>query len=215
VTLHRLRAPAAALAAALAVAAPAAAQQPGPAAPIAATAQRVQYPPTRRGDQTDDYHGTRVADPYRWLEDLDGAETAAWVRAQNGVTTGYLDGTPGRDVIKQRLTAMFNYPRVGLPYREGGRLFFTKNTGLQKQSPYYTARAATAAGVAGAALVLDPNAISADGSTSLSMFAPDPSGRYVAYGLSEGAPTGARCALGASPTAGTWATASTGSATPA
>ena len=194
-TLRPRRAAAAplALAALAATATPAAAQPPAPnaaphAAPAAApaSAARVQYPPTRRVDQVDDYHGTRVADPYRWLEDLDGAETARWVAAQNAVTSAYLAALPGRDVLKQRLTAMWNYPRVSLPWREGGRLFFTKNTGLQKQSPYFTTRGRTAADVASADLVLDPNAISADGSTSLSLFAPDPTGTYVAYGLSEG-----------------------------
>ncbi len=180
----RPRRPAAALAAAFLAAPAAGAQQPAPA-PTSST-PRVQYPATRRVDQVDDYHGTRVADPYRWLEDLDGPETAAWVKAQNAVTDAYLAATPGRDVIRDRLTAMWNYPRVSLPYREGGRLFFTKNTGLQKQSPYYTTRGATAADAARAELVLDPNEISKDGSTSLSMFAPDPTGTYVAYGLSEG-----------------------------
>jgi prolyl oligopeptidase len=163
-------------------------QQPAPATPAAGptSTARVQYPATRRVDQVDDYHGTRVADPYRWLEDLDGSETAQWIKAQNGVTDAYLAATPGRDAIRDRLTAMWNYPRVSLPWREGGRLFFTKNTGLQKQSPYFTTRGTSAADVAAAALVLDPNEISKDGSTSLSMFAPDPTGTYVAYGLSEG-----------------------------
>ncbi len=152
---------------------------------------RVQYPATATVPQVDDYHGVRVADPYRWLEDLDSPQTRAWIAAQNAVTTEYLAATPGRDAIRDRLTALWNYPRVSLPYREGGRLFFTKNTGLQKQSPYYTADApATPAGARAAAqsarLVLDPNEISRDGSTSLSMFTPDPTGTYVAYGLSEG-----------------------------
>jgi prolyl oligopeptidase len=161
-----------------------AARPPPPAAPHQRRPRAV--PATRRVDQVDDYHGTKVADPFRWLEDLDGPETAGWVKAQNAVTDAYLAATPGRDAIRDRLTAMWNYPRVSLPWREGGRLFFTKNTGLQKQSPYYTTRGASAADVAGAALVLDPNEISKDGSTSLSMFAPDPTGTYVAYGLSEG-----------------------------
>jgi prolyl oligopeptidase len=177
--------PLAASAAAALLAAPALGAQPSAAAP-STTAPPVQYPPTRRVDQVDDYHGTRVADPYRWLEDLDGPETAAWVKAQNAATNSYLAATPGRDAIRDRLTAMWNYPRVSLPYREGGRLFFTKNTGLQKQSPYYTTPGSTAADAERAALVLDPNEISKDGSTSLSLFAPDPTGTYVAYGLSEG-----------------------------
>ena len=179
-----------AAAAALAVAPRAHGQTPAPAAPAAASAPtstaRVPYPVTRRADQVDDYHGTKVADPYRWLEDLDGSETAQWVRAQNQVTDAYLAAIPGRDAIRDRLTAMWNYPRVSLPWREGGRLFFTKNTGLQKQSPFYTTRGRTAADAERAALVLDPNVISRDGSTSLSMFVPDPTGTHVAYGLSEG-----------------------------
>ncbi len=146
----------------------------------------MQYPTTNTGPQVDDYHGTRVADPYRWLEDLDAPDTKAWVAAQNRVTDDYLAATPGRDAIRDRLTALWNYPRVSLPAREGGRLFFTKNTGLQKQSPFYAASGDASGAAERASLVLDPNAISRDGSTSLSMFVPDPTGTYVAYGLSEG-----------------------------
>ena len=155
------------------------------AQPAAATA-RVQYPTTATVPHVDDYHGTRVADPYRWLEDLDSPETKAWVAAQNAVTSGYLATSPGRDAIRDRLTALWNYPRVSLPFREGGRLFFTKNTGLQKQSPFYAALGAAEGAAQRSALILDPNEISKDGSTSLSMFTPDPTGTYVAYGLSEG-----------------------------
>ncbi|MDF1505652.1 prolyl oligopeptidase family serine peptidase [Roseisolibacter sp. H3M3-2] len=180
------RALAAALAgAALAHPTPAAGQ--APAAPTSGTpTTRVQYPQTRTVPQTDDYHGTRVADPYRWLEDLDGADTKGWIAAQNAVTFGYLDATAGRDAIKQRLTEMWNYPRVSLPYRQGGRLWFTKNTGLQRQSPYFTATGAAKGAAERATLILDPNEISKDGSTSLSLFSPDPTGTYVAYGLSAG-----------------------------
>jgi prolyl oligopeptidase len=154
--------------------------------PSLSAAQRVQYPVTRTVDHADDYHGTRVADPYRWLEDLDAPATAEWVAAQNAVTTRYLASIEGRERIKDRLTAMWNYPRVSLPWREGGRLFFTKNTGLQRQSPYYTATGAARGAAERATLVLDPNAISEDGSTSLSRFSPDPTGTHVAYGLSKG-----------------------------
>ena len=155
------------------------------AAAAPAHAQRVQYPPTRTVEQTDDYHGTRIADPYRWLEDLDSPATAEWVKAQNGLTFGYLAGLPGRDALKQRLTEVWNYPRVSIPFREGGRLFFTRNTGLQRQSPYFATRPG-AQSIDGAAMVLDPNALSPDGSVSLSLFSPDPTGRYLAYGLSQG-----------------------------
>ena len=172
---------------ALSAARPLGAQQPATAtATTAPVPTRVQYPPTQTVDQVDDYHGTRVADPYRWLEDLDAPATAGWIRAQNAVTDAYLAATPGRDALTRRLTAMWNYPRVGLPWREGGRLFFAKNSGLQKQSPYYTATGAAAGAAERATLVLDPNEISKDGATSLSMFTPDPTGTYVAYGLSQG-----------------------------
>jgi prolyl oligopeptidase len=183
--LPRARTAAALAAAALALPRPAAAQTP--AAPAASTpTPRVQYPTTRTVGQTDDYHGTPVADPYRWLEDLDGPDTKAWIAAQNALTFGYLDGLAGRDAIKQRLTEMWNYPRVSLPYRQGGRLWFTKNSGLQRQSPYYTATGAAKGAAERATLVLDPNEISRDGSTSLSLFSPDPTGTHVAYGLSAG-----------------------------
>jgi prolyl oligopeptidase len=148
-----------------------------------ASAQRVQYPTTRATEPADDYHGTRVADPYRWLEDLDSHETAEWVKAQNAVTFDYLAATPGRDALKQRLTELWNYERVSVPFREGGRLFFTRNTGLQRQSPWF---ATGGRAIRQASLVLDPNALSPDGSVSLSRFSPDPTGRWVAYGLSKG-----------------------------
>ncbi|MGZ8412050.1 MAG: prolyl oligopeptidase family serine peptidase [Gemmatirosa sp.] len=179
-------------AATLAHPSPATAQTPatpaGAAAPNAAPnpRPRVQYPQTKSVAHVDDYHGTSVADPYRWLEDLDGPDTKTWIAAQNGLTFGYLNGLPGRDVIKQRLTEMWNYPRVSLPYRQGGRLWFTKNTGLQRQSPYYTTTGAARGAAERATLILDPNEISKDGSTSLSMFSPDPTGTHVAYGLSAG-----------------------------
>mgnify|MGYP002777975018 FL=1 len=154
--------------------------------PSLAPAQRVQYPATRTVDHADDYHGTRVADPYRWLEDLDAPATAEWIAAQNAVTTRYLAGIEGRERIESRLTALWNYPRVSIPWREGGKLFFTKNSGLQRQSPYFVATGAARGAAERAALVLDPNEISRDGSTSLSRFSPDPTGTHVAYGLSKG-----------------------------
>jgi prolyl oligopeptidase len=183
---HLPRALAAAALAGAALAHPSIAAAQTPSTPAANPSSRVQYPQTRAADQVDDYHGTRVPDPYRWLEDLDGPETAAWIQAQNGLTFGYLNALPGRDVIKQRLTEMWNYPRVSLPWREGGRLFFTKNSGLQRQSPYYTTTGAARGAAERATLVLDPNEISKDGSTSLSMFSPDPTGTHIAYGLSAG-----------------------------
>src|ERR1700726_86898 len=96
-------------------------------------AQTLTYPQARRSDQVDDYHGTKVADPYRWLEDTDSAETHAWVEAENKLTFGYLKQIPERAALKARLTTLWNYERYGVPFKEGGRYFYTKNDGLQNQ----------------------------------------------------------------------------------
>src|SRR6266705_233354 len=108
---------------------------------VAATVARAQalaYPPARRSDQVDDYHGTRVADPYRWLEDVDAPETREWIEAENGLTAAYLAQVPARETIRRRLTALWNYPRYGTPFHKSGRYFFLKNDGLQNQAVLYT-----------------------------------------------------------------------------
>ena len=96
------------------------------------------YPVTKRGDTVDDYHGVSVADPYRWLEDLDSEETAAWVRSQNEVTQAYLNQLEDRSRFQSRLEALWNYERYSVPFEEGGRYFEFKNDGLQNQSVLYT-----------------------------------------------------------------------------
>ncbi|HTM33141.1 MAG TPA: prolyl oligopeptidase family serine peptidase [Vicinamibacterales bacterium] len=140
------------------------------------------YPATARGDVVDDYHGTRVADPYRWLEDLDSKEVAGWVAAQNVVTDEYLASIPLRSTLNARLTELWNYSRVGLPITESGQLFYAKNTGLQKQAPIYRRSSPDAVPV----LVIDPNVISAEGTTSLAQWAPSPDAALFAYCLAEG-----------------------------
>ena len=130
----------------------------------------------------DDYHGTPVPDPYRWMEDLDATATADWVAAQNAVTESYLATLPLRQHFLDRLTALWNYPRVSLPVTEGGRLFYARNTGLQRQAPIFMRASPTAA----PRLVLDPNTISEDGSTSLAQHAPSPDATLFAYALSKG-----------------------------
>ena len=100
--------------------------QPAPVLP------KMTYPDTRKGDLVEDYFGTKVADPYRWMEDLDSKEVAAWVSAQNTVTFDYLAKLPMREAFTKRITELWNYPRVGLPEREGGCYFYQKNTGLQR-----------------------------------------------------------------------------------
>src|SRR6188474_3264993 len=92
---------------------------------------RVQYPTTRTVEHVDNYHGTRISDPYRWLEAIDSNNVAEWVRSQNAVTMPYLAALPGRDLFKQRITALYDFPRTSVPFFEGSRWFYTKNTGLQ------------------------------------------------------------------------------------
>ena len=103
-------------------------------------AQGLDYPQTRKDNQVDDYHGTKVADPYRWLEDDNSAETAKWVEAENKVTFGYLDKIPYRGQLKARLEQLFNYPKYTAPFRRGDYLFFTKNDGAWMKNAAEEAR---------------------------------------------------------------------------
>ncbi len=143
---------------------------------------RIEYPPTRTVDTVDTYGSVKVPDPYRWLEDLDSKEVADWVKAENAVTMPYLAALPGRDAIRERITALYNYARTSVPFWEGGRWWYTKNSGLQKQSVWYSRVTLTGA----EETIIDPNQLSPDGSTALSEFTPSPDGRHFAYGLSEG-----------------------------
>lgn len=141
---------------------------------------KLAYPVTRHADQVDDYHGTLVPDPYRWLEDDRSEETAAWVEAQNQVTLGYLASIPYRDALRQRLTALVNYPRSSAPEQKGPWLLFARNDGLQNQPVYVLQR-----GEDGAAEVLiDPNALSPDGTTRVAGLTFDRQARYIAYMVS-------------------------------
>ncbi|HEX3129460.1 MAG TPA: prolyl oligopeptidase family serine peptidase [Thermoanaerobaculia bacterium] len=143
---------------------------------------RMPYPESRRVDQFDDYHGVRVADPYRWLEDLDSGETHAWIAAQNRVTAAFLASIPEREDIRSRLTELWNYERYGLPVKEGGRYFFVKNAGLQNQNVLYTMDDLDGP----ARILLDPNELSPDGTVALISFSVSPDGRLLAYGLASG-----------------------------
>jgi prolyl oligopeptidase len=150
---------------------------PGPASEPTMT-----YPETRKGDVVEDYQGTKVPDPYRWMEDLDSKDVADWVAAQNRVTFDYLSRLPMRERFKKRITELWDYPKVTIPVNEGGRYFYQKNSGLQRQSPLFV----RAASPAPPSLVLDPNVLSPDGSLSLAQWMPSPDGKLLAYGLSEG-----------------------------
>lgn len=138
------------------------------------------YPPARLGNVVDNYHGTPVADPYRWLEDAKSEETRAWVAAENELTRAYVDPAT-REKIKQQLTACWDYPRYSLPYKRGDRYFFRKNDGLQNQYVWYMQKALDAKAV----VILDPNRFSEDGTVSVSSTAFSEDGTLVAYALSE------------------------------
>jgi prolyl oligopeptidase len=133
----------------------------------------------RRSDVVDEYHGVKVPDPFRWLEDPDSPETRAWVEAENKVTFAYLAEITQRDRIKERLTKLWDYEKFGVPYREGDRYFYTRNSGLQNQSVLYT----TPSLEGEPRVLLDPNALSADGTIALSGVAVSDDGKLLAYGL--------------------------------
>ncbi|HEU4631860.1 MAG TPA: prolyl oligopeptidase family serine peptidase, partial [Gemmatimonadaceae bacterium] len=151
-------------------------------APAQGPPARVHYPETRTVDTVTNYFGTRVPDPYRWLEAIDGADVAAWVKTENAVTMPYLAALPGRDLLAQRITALYDYPRTSVPFWEGGRWFYTRNAGLQRQSVWFARETLDGP----ERLILDPNALSPDGSVALSGFSPSPDGEHLAYGQSEG-----------------------------
>jgi len=138
------------------------------------------YPSTRRLDLIETLHGVPVADPYRWLEDADSPETRAWVDAQNTLTRSMLDG-PARDALLAELMELFNYPRTTALGRRGSRYFFTHNPGLLNQPRLYVQDATPAAEPR---VLLDPNGLSADGTTALTAFEPSRDGSLLAYALS-------------------------------
>lgn len=143
----------------------------------------IKYPETKKGEVVDDYFGTKVPDPYRWLEDNDSPEVAAWVEAQNKVTFAYLDQISYRSKLKDRLTKLLNYPKFGSPQRRGDLFVSWKNDGLQNQNVYYIQK-----GLEGAPeLLLDPNKFSADGTSRLGAGPTwSPNGKYMIYGVSQG-----------------------------
>lgn len=137
------------------------------------------YPVTATTNQVDDYHGVKVADPYRWLEDDNAPATKAWVEAQNRVTFGELARIPQRETLRKRLTELWNYERFGLPYRQGGRYFYSRNDGLQNQSVLFTLERLDGE----PRVLLDPNTLSKDGTVALAGTAISEDGNLLAYGL--------------------------------
>ncbi len=150
--------------------------------PATLAAQQRRYPPAPRAAVVDTHFGRQVADPYRPLEDLDAPGTKAWVEAENALTFAYLGGLARRDSIRQRLTALWNYPRTEVPAQEAGQLWFRRNAGLQKQSVLYRKAAPGAAAV----VVLDPNALSPDGSVAVGQWSVSPDSRTLGYTTAAG-----------------------------
>lgn len=153
-----------------------------PWALASAPPERPGYPHAPRGDTVDTLFGTKLAAPYRWMEDLNSPAVARWVEEENRVTSAYLDGLPERAGIRDRLTRLWNYAKVSVPQVEAGHLFFTKNTGLQNQSVVFEQDSPEAA----PREVIDPNTLSPNGDVALLQVQPSRDARYLAYGLSRG-----------------------------
>ncbi len=155
-------------------------------APAQKAARVSKYPESKKGDVVDDLHGTKIADPYRWLEDADAADTTAWVAAQNELTFGWLKKNAVREPMKARLTELWNYERYAPPFIEGKgkdrRTYYWKNDGLQNQAVLYVVDADEK----DARVLLDPNTLSKDGTIALSGMAISDDGKLMAYALSSG-----------------------------
>jgi prolyl oligopeptidase len=146
------------------------------------TAPEFSYPNARRSDVVENFHGTKVADPYRWMEELDSPETRAWVLAEAHLTDSYLEKIPARGAIKQRLTKLLNYEKYGTPFHRGNRYFYTLNKGLQPHAVLYTT-----IGLKGEPTVaFDPNTLSTNGSVGVVGYVASHDGAILGYGLAQG-----------------------------
>ena len=143
--------------------------------------QTVLYPITKATAQSDKYHDKTIDDPFRWLEDVDSADTKDWIRRQNEVTFHYLKASDKRESIKQRLTELWNYERFGFPSKHGEHYLYTHNNGLQNQSVLYVANSLDGERTA----LLDPNTLVADGTVALTNDVPSDDGKLLAYGLAK------------------------------
>lgn len=154
------------------------------AVPSFADDTNLVYPKTKTVDHVDDYHGTEVADPYRWLEDdvRESEDVAAWVKAQNELTFDYLKKIPGRDRLEKRITELWNYEKISAPFKAGGRYYFSRNDGLQNQNVMFMQQTLTDE----PAILIDPNSWSDDGTVALSGMDFSDDGKYVAYGIQDG-----------------------------
>jgi prolyl oligopeptidase len=150
--------------------------------PLGAQDLKLNYPSTPKTDHQDTYFGKTIADPYQWLENSDSEQVAAWVQAQNAVTRAYLDQLPWRQNFKARLEKLWNYPKIGAPFKAGDFYYFYKNDGLQNQSVLYRYQDDKEK----AEVFLDPNTFSTDGTISLGNLSFSEDGKYCAYSLSQG-----------------------------
>lgn len=141
---------------------------------------KLTYPKAPTGTQVDNYHGTQVPDPYRWLEDVDSPETIAWVEAQNKLTFGYLGQITARDKIRERLTSLWDFNRAMTIYHRGNKYFQFRNSGLQNQDVFYVMDSPTATGK----VLLDPNTLSKDGTAALNTWSVSEDGNWLAYAIS-------------------------------
>jgi len=153
-------------------------------APSGQTTGAFRYPEARRSDQSDNYFGTTVADPYRWLEDTDSPETTQWIAAENALTESYLAAIPGRAQLKERLTALWNYAKYDPPIKRGKTYFYTENSGLQNQKVLYAQKAPDSTGTSQRRVVLDPNTLSADGTVALTAWSVPENGKLLGYAVS-------------------------------
>ena len=144
--------------------------------------KKMNYPDTKRSEVSDIYFGTTVDDPYRWLEDDNSEETKAWVKEQNEVTSSFLKDIPFRSKIMNRLTEIWDYPKISAPFKNGGKWFLSKNTGLQNQSVIYLLDEPGGTET----IFIDPNTLSEDGTVSLTNFKVSDDGKYAVYGVSRG-----------------------------
>lgn len=143
--------------------------------------EKLHYPYTKKVDQIDDYHGTLVSDPYRWLEDTDSTDTAEWIKAQNELTQSFLSDISAKDHIRQRLTELWNFPRALAPVKVNGRYFQLRNTGLQNQDVLFVMDLLNGE----KHVLLDPNQMAQDGTTSLTHWEVSKDGKFLAYAVNE------------------------------
>ena len=147
--------------------------------PLLAGPAKWTYPAAPRGDVVDDYHGAKVADPYRWMEATDSPETKAWITAERALTDSALAQMPERTAIRARLTALWNFPRFSLPSKRGGHYFFSKNNGLQNQSVLYVQDTLTSP----PRVLIDPNTLSTEGTVALGVASASSDGKWLGYAL--------------------------------